>query len=77
MGQVKNPRSGPVLLERLSHNLRHARRERGWTQTDLARHLRVDKTLVSRIEQQRVNVTLATLERLAVALQVSPVDLLS
>jgi transcriptional regulator with XRE-family HTH domain len=39
--------------------------------------MHVTKSLISRIEQRRANVTLATVEQLAKALGVPPSDLLS
>jgi transcriptional regulator with XRE-family HTH domain len=65
------------LLDRLRCNLRQARQARGWSQADLAAQLGVSKSLISRIEQGRANITLATVEQLASALGVTPADLLS
>jgi transcriptional regulator with XRE-family HTH domain len=62
---------------RLRRNLRKARQARGWSQVDLANRLGVTKSLISRIEQCRANVTLGTVEQLARALGVSPSHLLS
>lgn len=72
-----NSKPSPELLARLSRNVCNKRTARQWTQEDLAKRLRVHKTLVSRIEQGRSNITIGTLEQLAKALGVSVVDLLA
>jgi transcriptional regulator with XRE-family HTH domain len=74
MGSARPSRQ---LLDRLRRNLRRARQARGWSQADLAAQLGVSKSLISRIEQGRANITLATVEQLASALGVTPADLLS
>ena len=65
------------LLARLSRNVREKRTARQWTQADLAKRLRVHKTIISRIEQRRSNITIGTLEQLAKALGASVIDLLA
>ena len=72
-----NSKPSRELLARLSRNVRDKRAAREWTQEALAKRLRVHKTLVSRIEQGRSNITIGTLEQLAKALGVSVVDLLA
>ena len=74
MGSARPSRQ---LLDRLRRNLRRARQARGWSQADLAAELGVSKSLISRIEQGRANITLATVEGLAGALGIDPADLLS
>jgi UDP-N-acetylglucosamine 1-carboxyvinyltransferase len=72
-----NSKPSRELLARLSRNVRESRKSRQWTQEDLAMCLRVHKTLVSRIEQGRSNITIGTLEQLAKALGVSVIELLA
>ena len=72
-----NSKPSRELLARLSRNVCDKRAALQWTQADLAKRLRVHKTLVSRIEQGRSNITIGTLEQLAKALGVSVVDLLA
>jgi transcriptional regulator with XRE-family HTH domain len=73
---MRNAQPSAQLLERLRRNLRRARLARGWSQADLARRLRVTKSLISRIEQCRANITLGTVEKLARVLRVAPSELL-
>jgi transcriptional regulator with XRE-family HTH domain len=72
-----NSKPSRELLARLSQNVYDKRTARQWTQAELAKRLRVHKTLVSRIEQGRSNITIGTLEQLAKALGVSVIDLLA
>jgi len=67
------------LLKRLSRNVRERRKARGWSQKEFARRFGVHGvhyTLIARIEQCRINITIGTLEQLAKALGVSAHDLL-
>jgi transcriptional regulator with XRE-family HTH domain len=72
-----NSKPSRELLARLSHNVCKNRKARQWTQEDLAKRLRVHKTLISRIEQGRSNITIGTLEQIAKALGVSAMELLT
>lgn len=72
-----NSKPSRELLARLSRNVCAQRAARQWTQADLAKRLKVHKTLVSRIEQGRSNITIGTLEQIAKALGVSVIDLLA
>lgn len=56
-------------------NLKRLRRARGYTQEQLGKLLGLDRRYISGIEQERVNITLANLERLAKGLQCSFNDL--
>jgi transcriptional regulator with XRE-family HTH domain len=64
------------LRERLGHNVRQFRRERGLSQEDLALEAGLDRTYVSDVERGVRNPTLAIVEKLAIALRVKPADLL-
>jgi len=57
-------------------NLRRWRTERGLSQEALAHAAGIDRTYVSALERQRYAASLDTIENLAAALGVSPVDLL-
>ena len=57
-------------------NLRRWRTERGLSQEALAHSAGIDRTYVSALERQRYAASLDTIENLAAALGVSPVDLL-
>jgi transcriptional regulator with XRE-family HTH domain len=56
-------------------NLQRLRRERQWSQEDLASEADIDRRHVGRIENGRANVTVDVLEKLAKALRVSLADL--
>ncbi len=58
-------------------NVRHLRREKSWSQHDLAHEARVRQALVSAIEVGTANPTLFSIEKIASALQVSVADLFS
>ena len=61
--------------EALARNLRRLRRERRLTLDQLARRAGISRSMLIQIEQQRVNPTLATLVRLAQALDVGLAEL--
>lgn len=63
-------------LEKLGGNIKRIRLEQGLSQTDVADKLSVDKSYISNIEAGRQNLTVATLTRLAKALNVSSDELL-
>ena len=59
----------------LARNLRRLRAERGLTLDELARRAGVSRSMLIQVEQKRVNPTLATLVRLAQALDVGLAEL--
>ena len=61
----------------LAHNLRALRVERGWSQELMAEKCGLHRTYVGAIERGERNVTLKTLSELAVALGVTPAELIS
>jgi transcriptional regulator with XRE-family HTH domain len=64
------------LNQRLARNLQRLRRESGLSQEALAAACGLHRTYVGGIERGERRVTLRTVEKLAVALQVDPLDLL-
>ena len=60
----------------LGRNLRRVRKQAGLTQEQVAERSGVHATEVSRIERDKRDPQVSTLERLAKALEVSPGDLL-
>jgi transcriptional regulator with XRE-family HTH domain len=52
----------------LASQIRMVRKERGWSQNDVAKRLGVIQQYVSRIESGRENMTLATLQKVSKAL---------
>lgn len=53
------------VLEDLGRRVREVRRERGWTQEEAAERVGLDVRELRRVEAGRVNMTLASLSRLA------------
>jgi transcriptional regulator with XRE-family HTH domain len=65
-------RSGiPKARELLAMNLVRLRREKGWSQEDLALEAGLHRTFVAHVERQVRNISIDNIERLANALQVS------
>jgi len=62
---------------RLAHSIRTLRLRNGLSQRQLALRMSVPRTYVSKIENEKATPTLSSLERLALALEVSVPDLLS
>lgn len=64
-----------ALRTLLAANLRRLRKERGLAQHQLATLAGVDQSFISHIERESRDVTLATVETLAKALDVAATDL--
>ena len=64
------------LNVRLGRNLRHARLTAGLTQETLADRCDLHRTYIGAVERGERNVTLRTIERVAKALGVDPLELL-
>lgn len=65
-----------TLVETFGRNVRAARREKGWTQEQLAFEAGVKRAYLSEIEGGKRNPTLDVVEKLAKALSVKPYGLL-
>lgn len=65
------------LSRRLQESVGRARKERGWSQRRLADEAQVAVETVRKLESERPSVSLAVLERVAAALEVPVVMLLS
>ena len=63
--------SGIPARELLAMNLVRLRREKGWSQEDLALEAGLHRTFVAHVERQVRNISIDNIERLANALQVS------
>jgi len=64
------------LRQRLAHNLRNLRTERGVSQERLGEAAGFHRTYVSQVERGAANVSIDNLEKLAEALAVDPGELL-
>ncbi|MBC9879926.1 helix-turn-helix transcriptional regulator [Bradyrhizobium sp. INPA01-394B] len=69
------PTRSSQIAKALGRNVRRLRKDRGWTQDELAAKLNVEQTAVSLIENARANPTLETLEAIAVCLGVKFAEL--
>jgi transcriptional regulator with XRE-family HTH domain len=65
------------LRTTLANNLRRLRAATGLSQEELADRASIDRTYVSALERERYAATIDMVERLAVALSVRPLELLS
>jgi transcriptional regulator with XRE-family HTH domain len=64
------------ISAKLGQNMKRIRAKKKMSQGDIARALEVDRGYISNIENGKKNPTLATLQKLANALGVSPDELL-
>jgi transcriptional regulator with XRE-family HTH domain len=69
------PARNSAVSKALAANVRRFRKERGWTQDDLAAETKVEQGAISLIENGRANPTLLMLEAIARALDVALIDL--
>ena len=63
------------IRHRLANNLKNLRKVRGYSQKDVARRTGLNKGYVSKVEHERMNVSLANLEALAKGLGCTEEDL--
>jgi transcriptional regulator with XRE-family HTH domain len=69
--------SGSALVQGFGLGVRQLREARGWSQERLAEHSDLNRSYVGEIERGSVIVSLATVEKLAVALKLAPSALLT
>jgi transcriptional regulator with XRE-family HTH domain len=67
------PSSARIVAE----NLRRLRLARGWSQEVCAEKCGLHRTYIGAVERTERNITLATLDAIAQALKVSPLELLT
>ena len=60
----------------LAYNMRVFRVGKGWSQEELARQCGLDRTYVSAVERKRWNIAMSNIEKIALALEVAPYQLL-
>lgn len=77
MDEIDNNDFDPYLRRRLAEHLRRLRLEREISQEALAAQSGFHRSFVSQIERCANNITLDNVQRLATALGVDPIDLLS
>jgi len=65
-----------TLIETFGRNVRQARKDKGWTQEQLAFEAGVKRAYLSEVENGQRNVSLDIVEKLAKALGVSPETLM-
>jgi transcriptional regulator with XRE-family HTH domain len=69
------PARNSAVSKALAANVRRLRKERGWTQDDLAAEAKVEQAAISLIENARANPTLLMLESIAKALGIAFIEL--
>ena len=67
----------PTLIECFGIALRQSREAKSWSQEQLAGHSNLNRSYVGEIERGRAIASLATVEKLALALGISPSALVS
>ncbi|MFH1717781.1 MAG: helix-turn-helix transcriptional regulator [Planctomycetota bacterium] len=65
-----------AILRKFAKNVRALRREKSWTQEELARRADLHRTYIGSIERLERNVSLLNVERIARALKVNARDLI-
>ena len=65
------------LQKIVGRNLRRYRLDRGYSQEGFADYMGVHRTYMGAVERGERNLTLQTLERIAIFLDLDPIDLLS
>lgn len=63
--------STPALFQKIAARIRSLRQERNWSQQDLANHSEVSRRMIALIEQGESNVSIATLDKIGIALGLS------
>ena len=61
----------------VAENLRRLRRERNWSQEDCAEKCGLHRTYVGAVERGERNITLVTLDTIAIAFGIPPAELIT
>jgi transcriptional regulator with XRE-family HTH domain len=64
------------ILKRFARNVRNLRKEKGWSQEELARRADLHRTYIGSIERHERNVSLVNVENIAKALGVQARELI-
>ena len=59
------------LLIRLGERIRKLRKERGWTQAEMAEKIGIDRSFLADVERGKRNISLLNLNVIALGLQIS------
>ena len=62
-------------LEKIGLNVSRFRKERGYTQENLALEAGLDRTYIPKVEKGKINITINSLEKIAKALKVNLIEL--
>ena len=65
------------LLIRLGERIRKLRKQRGWTQAEMAEKVGIDRSFLADVERDKRNISLLNLNIIALGLQISLSRLLS
>ena len=71
-----NRKPGRKLLQILAENIRRRRQQCGFSQEDLAEYCHLHRTYISSVERGQRNITLGTLEIIAIVLGSKPDEML-
>lgn len=74
---AKNAKHGHELRKILAKNVRTFRLQKNWSQEELAERSGLHRTYIGSVERMERNVTLSTLETIAVALNTTVPELLT
>ena len=73
---MKARKDDSAIVKLVADNVRILRKAAGLSQEELAHEAGLDRTYISQVERRRRNVTIVVLARIALALKVSPDQLL-
>lgn len=65
-----------IVLEKMGDTIRKLREKKGWSLRQMADRCGIDNSKIAKIEKGTINITVLTLMELAIALGVTPGELL-
>ena len=66
----------PSILKRLSREVSRLRKQKGWSQDELAKQSGLHRTYIGSIEREERNISIINLQKIAKALGVKPSELI-